>query len=39
MTEFDEIVRSDDDPVRHHIFYFDDGNIILNVSKPQLTHE
>jgi len=39
MTEFDEIVRSDDDPVRHHTFYFDDGNIILNVPQLQLTHE
>jgi len=31
MTQFDEIVQSDDDPVRHHTFYFDDGNVILNV--------
>ena len=31
MTSFDEIVRSGDDPVRHHTFYFDDGNVVLNV--------
>ena len=33
MTQFDEIVQSGDDPVRHHTFYFDDGTAVLNVSK------
>ena len=33
MTQFDEIIQTGDDPVRHHTFYFDDGNVVLNVSK------
>jgi hypothetical protein len=33
MAGFDEIARSEDGPVRHHVFYFDDGNVILNVSR------
>ena len=37
MTKFDEIVRSGDGPVRHHTFYMDDGNVVLNVSKPRPT--
>ena len=37
MTRFDEIVRSGDGPVRHHTFYMDDGNVVLNVSKPRPT--
>lgn len=34
MAQFDEIVQSGDDPVRHHTFYFDDGTVVLNVSRP-----
>jgi len=34
MSQFDAILPSDDVPVRHHTFYFDDGNVILNVLKP-----
>jgi hypothetical protein len=37
MTKFDEVVQSGDDPVRHHTFYFDDGNVVLNVPKPRPT--
>ena len=38
MTQFDVIVRSGDSPARHHTFYFDDGNVVLNVTNPGL-HE
>jgi len=31
MTRFDEIARSSDRPIRHHVFYFDDGNLVLDV--------
>lgn len=39
MAQFDVIILSGNDPVRHHTFYFDDGNVILNVTKPKLTRE
>ena len=39
MSQFDVIVRSGDDPIRHHTFYFDDGNVVINVTKPRLTRE
>ena len=37
VAKFDEIVQSGDDPVRHHTFYMDDGNVVLNVSKSRPT--
>jgi len=37
MTQFDEIVRSGEGPVRHHTFYFDDGNVVLEVPTSKLT--
>jgi hypothetical protein len=37
MAQFDEIAQSGGDPVRHHTFYLDDGNVILSVSRSTPT--